>query len=1284
MSSAPSHNDNVEAVFPLAPTQEGMLYHTLKSPESAVYVGQHVMELEVVDSGLLREAWRLVVAQHMALRTVFAWKARSRPVQVVYRAHEPDWREVDLQVGKADTAAWLKQDASSGFALDRQPPSRMTWLKLSNERSMLVWTRHHLVIDGWSAQLVIAELHRAYTALRRGQPWQARRDPGMAAYVAWLQKQDSAASTSYWQSALADVPLNPGLESVRSIARGGRSARRISVRLTAEQHLSLTKCAAANQLTLSTLIHGAWASVLASLNDQPRVIFGSTVSGRPAGLPGHERIVGNLINTVPVVADTSSEAPLVSWLRQLQAAIFTSAHHGHMPFREILAAAGIQPGTTLFDSIVVFMNYPRAGERDTALRMVHASYDEHSHYPLAVLALPGDELELILIHDDELIAAHRADELLVLIEERLTSMPDAMTGSAARYFASERFRESSLVQLPLRVEPRTVVDCFWQSLARYPSRPALRHGDTQLSYAGLHVRITQIAARMDALGVKPGDRVVIQMPRSADAIAAIWAVLLLGGTYVPVSNETPIARLRAIAERIGARLVVSNRPLEVDTVLIPERVADDPMAFELDPQVALGAAYVIFTSGSTGEPKAITVTHDHLAYSLASRLQYYGDEPITFGLFSPLAFDSSVAGLFWSVACGGNLVVIDEELVMRPHDSMDYLIRHGVDTYLTLPGVHRALLEVAKPALAERLRTVIVAGEACPADILAEHRNALPRVTLVNEYGPTEATVWCAAQRFDAADMDPGEPYLTIGHAIPGVELAIWDDSGRPVSPGVTGELVVSGPTVAAPNRKEGRYATGDLVSANAKGELFFRGRKDQQLKIRGHRVDPLEIEAALSMVPGITESAVTMVRPEGAPDTAGLLTAFFVGEAHLNDKSLAIALAAHLPDYMIPRRFVRLDTLPRNANGKLARDRLMLPDRTTSLPVHAETPSNRSLHPRQAGTMIGNVWRELLPGVAIDLESNFFQVGGDSLLAMRMLARVERIFGMAIDLTVFMERPVLGDFAEAVLLGLPDSNPSELITLRVGNGGDRTRCVFCVHGDAYNLVPLLNPALTLHWISQWPTRISLTKNPRVLPPESIETIAARYQRYVEQTGATAPVLLGSCSALPVALELGQRLTAAGNPPRALMLMDLPGQALKAPLLRRLQHRATQSLVKSGVGWVRRRFQMLGNERARRDLLAKVQAATPLNDVEARAYTQQLLADAAMDYEPRPYSGTVVFVFSQRWRLGVSDENAARLPDPWAATFSEATIKFSPATHHDLLVGESAAFVAGLVEAAWD
>lgn len=243
---------------------------------------------------------------------------------------------------------------------------------------------------------------------------------------------------------------------------------------------------------------------------------------------------------------------------------------------------------------------------------------------------------------------------------------------------------------------------------------------------------------------------------------------------------------------------------------------------------------------------------------------------------------------------------------------------------------------------------------------------------------------------------------------------------------------------------------------------------------------------------------------------------------------------------------------------------------------------------------------------------------------------------------------------------------------------------MFCVHGDAFNLAPVLDPSLTLNWISQWPTRIALTKLGRVLPLESIETIAARYQRYVEQTGAVSPVIIGGCAALPVALELGRRLSAAGNAPRALILMDFPGRALKGPLSDQLRYRSTHSPLKSAVGWIRRRLRMLREKHAHRALLAKARASQPLTDIEARAYTETMLAEALKSYAPSRYEGKVVLVFSQRWRRGVPDEGSARLPDPWHMAFGQASIKFSPAVeHNDVLAREHAGFVANLIAAEW-
>lgn len=1006
-------SSKVDAIFPLSPTQEGMLYHTLRSPNDGVYLGQHTLELRRADSKLLREAWRLITQQHGALRSLFAWEALSRPVQVVYEEIEPEWHEISLEHSPETLTDWLALDAKRGFQIDAMPASRVTVVRTAGDHSLFVWTRHHLMMDGWSAHIVLGELHAAYTAMSRREQWHPRPEPGMAAYIAWLQQQGSAASAAYWRQTLSGVPVNPGLEAIRSPGCGGQSTRRINRLLEPYQTGLLRQCATTHHLTLSSLVHGAWAAVLGSFNETAPVIFGSTVSGRPAELADREWIVGNLINTVPVVADATSQLPMCEWLRQLQAQIATSARHGHVSYREIIAAAGADPGVSLFDTIVVFMNYPRNLAQHSALEVVRDEYDEHSHYPVAVLAVPGEKLELIVIHDPKIIPADQADRLLSTLTDALSTLPATINQPATSFFEQVRPNASDLRYTPLHIEPRVVTACFAEAVSRHGSRAAVRDGNRTLTYTELEQETKRFGRELAAMGVVPGDRVIIMMPRSSEAIAAVWAVLLLGCVYIPLPPETPKRRLGSICREVTARVIVSDRPRDIPNVLVPGLMERDRSDFEFDRAVPLGDAYTIFTSGSTGTPKGVTVSHQQLAFSLASRLQYYGANPVNFGLFSSLAFDSSVAGLFWTVATGGCLVIVDDHLIMSPRDLVPYLVRTGVDTLLTLPSVHRALLSAADARLAQQLETVIVAGEPCPASLLAEHTRHLPKVTLYNEYGPTEATVWCSARRFTSADHAGAEPYLSIGSAIPGVSLSVRDNAGQPVPRGATGELVVGGPTVAFVNTADGQYATGDLVSMDGAGELLFKGRKDLQFKVRGHRVDPHEIEAALSEHPDILECAVRVARPSGAPpEAAGILAAFVVRKADATEQSFHRHLVKRLPEYMLPRRYVVLDALPRNTNGKLAPEQLVLPKRSAN---------HLALNPLER--TIAGLWQQVLKLDDLDPEENFFELGGDSIASIQLVA-LASTYDVEFSAQDLFEHPSIRDLARHLAQGPGSATP--------------------------------------------------------------------------------------------------------------------------------------------------------------------------------------------------------------------------------------------------------------------
>ncbi len=852
-------SDNVEAVFPLSPTQEGMLYHTLHTPDSGVYIGQHTIKLEAVDSIILRRAWQLISNRHMALRCVFMWEALSRSVQLVYKQRDIDWREIDLRDSPDKLQTLLNADIKEEFDVSSQPPCRISLFRLSDNRHLMVWTRHHLVVDGWSAHIVLQQLQEAYTALVSKGEWRPTGTPEFSAYMTWLQRQDNAISADYWRNLLSHSEANPGLESMRSSNRGSKHSRRIEQYLSLDESAQLAQAARAKRLTLSTMLHGAWAAVLFAINDSSSLLFGSTVSGRPADLPHHESIVGNFINTIPVQVFSTDDNSLSIWLQALQKQLLQSAAHGHLANRQILQAADIPAGTPLFDSIVVFMNYPRIANTESALNFVHENYIEHSHYPVAVLAIPGDELQLIIIHDTDQIPPHKADQLLEMLAERLRSLTSDLSESTEHFFTGARPQVSALETVPLAVKPVNVIARFEHSVKTCGSVPAVSDGQRELTYTELNAAVQNMAQSLSKAGVKKGDRVVLTMPCSIEGLISIWAVMFCGAAYVPLATSTPTARIDSLFTQVKARLLIAPAPIPgFDPVFVFDSINTQAPEFQRADVEAAMIAYVIFTSGSTGEPKAVSISHGNLAHSLAARLQFYGEQSHIYAMMSPFAFDSSVAGIFWTAATGGCLVLVKDNILTDPGRLLDYLSAMKISALLTLPSVYRAMLDMLTPSFKQHFRLAIVAGDACHQEIHRLHNQQLPETTLVNEYGPTEATVWCCAQRFKHAPADDlSEPYLPIGKAIAGVELHVLDKSLRPVPQGVIGELHIGGPVVAQSEKQSDLYPTGDLVEVDLAGTLLFRGRKDAQIKIRGHRVDPAEVEAIMQSHPDIIESAV-------------------------------------------------------------------------------------------------------------------------------------------------------------------------------------------------------------------------------------------------------------------------------------------------------------------------------------------------------------------------------------------------------------------------------------------
>ncbi|MFH8978767.1 amino acid adenylation domain-containing protein, partial [Streptomyces sp. NPDC017890] len=1026
----------LEDVLPLSPLQDGFLYHALyDARDTDVYTAQLVLDLEgPLDASVLREAWTALLRRHANLRAGFVHDdATGAPVQVVVRDPELPWRTVDLtgtpateQAVRRDRVA--EEEQSARFDLSRPPLLRLALVRLGKERHSLVLTPHHILLDGWSMPVLLREMFALYAS--RGS---ADRLPAVTPYgdyLAWLAVQDRDGARAAWAAELAglDEPtlLAPGAAGAPTAEPG-----HVTLDLPSGTVAALHRLTREAGLTVNTLVQGAWAVLLSRTTGRDDVVFGATVAGRPPEVAGVESMVGLFINTLPVRVALDPRATVLETLTALQSGQSSLMAHQHLGLSEVTRLSG---HPVLFDTLVVFENYPvdresfapPAGARGPRLSGVRGR--DATHYPLSLIVTQGaDDGALTLrlgyqrAHFDHAAVTALADRLGLLLRE-------FSAGPGRRLAALDVLRDEERDRVLTRwndtavpVAPATLPGLFAAQAARTPDAPAVVHDTRRLTYAGLAARACALAGRLRRAGAGPETRVAVAVPRSADLVVALLAVLETGAAYVPVDPGLPAERVALLLADTGpAALLVTGAVAARsalptgDTPVLVVDAADDDGARGSDPASASAPAsapdprnpaYVLHTSGSTGRPKGVAVSHEAVVNRLLWMQDAYrltaGDRVLH---KTPTGFDVSVWELFWPLITGAALVVA------RPDGHRDAaylaeLIRtEGVTTAHFVPSMLGAFLDEPAAAGCTRLRRVVCSGEELPADLAARFHTVLPGVRLHNLYGPTEAAVdvthW---------DCEPGTPGpVPIGRPVWNTRVYVLDAALRPVPPGATGELYLAGVQLArgyhgrpaltaerfvadpfGPDGAKGTggrmYRTGDLARWRADGTLEYLGRADQQVKVRGVRIEPGEVEAVLRAHPGVARAAV-VVRSDGrgearliayavpAADPAGVLAP--VGPALLRGH-----LADLLPEYMVPSAVVTLPDLPLTVNGKL--DRKALPEPSFAAPGGGHPP-------RDAGErLLCELFAEVLGVERVGPGDSFFELGGHSLLAVRLLGRI-------------------------------------------------------------------------------------------------------------------------------------------------------------------------------------------------------------------------------------------------------------------------------------------------------
>lgn len=578
---------------------------------------------------------------------------------------------------------------------------------------------------------------------------------------------------------------------------------------------------------------------------------------------------------------------------------------------------------------------------------------------------------------------------------------------------------------------RAVLDQIHDVAQARPEAVAVAAGDQSLGYGELWRRAGALAVRLRESGVRANDRVGLYCGRTVHAIVGIVGILRAGAGYVPVDPANPAGRVQAVLRDCGATAVVVEPGRTTGATVAPEVSVPDSevSAAEAGPVDEPGElAYVLYTSGSTGKPKGVQVSRENLAWSTAARTTYYPAAPDCYFLLSSFSFDSSVAGIFWTLTTGGRLLLPDEDDLGDIARAAGLIARHGVSHVLALPSWYRLLVEHSSPEQLETLRACIVAGEACTPNVVQMHQQRIPQAALYNEYGPTEATVWATVHRCGDEDADASVP---IGRPIPAARILVTD--GRLLPLGIPGELWICGPGVThgyldQPALTAERfvdnpwgdgvysraYRTGDRVCMRGDGALVFLGRTDAQVKIRGFRIELGEIEAVLSSHPAVAE--VVAVAHDGSGTHRRLVAYVEAVGAAPETADLAAHIERLLPSYMVPSQFVMVDAFPRTRTGKVDRNNLPDPDR-------AAKQSDRVFEaPRTAvERAIAAVWADTLGVQRVSLHDDFFALGGQSILATHAIARISRELGAQLRLRALFQTPTvagLAAHAEAILIG--------------------------------------------------------------------------------------------------------------------------------------------------------------------------------------------------------------------------------------------------------------------------
>lgn len=1016
-----NHKIHLEDIYPLSPLQQGLLLHHIHEPNSDDYIVQTVLEIKgSLHLEYFKQAWQILVAKHPILRTGFIWKNLGEPLQYVVKQIDIDW-SVD-KLNDQSMKSYLAADRARKFDLSHWKLQRLRLLENSPYEWHVLWTHHHILLDGWSTESLLHELFSTYFCLITHQNPHYKNRLSYKDYIRGTSMLDINKAHQFWSNQLKNIDT-PSLLSEYYVkdSKAFSAVDTCSYQLEETVYISLKQLENTQGLTLNSILLSLWGLLLNHYLQQDTIVTGTVVSGRNyTGIKKIRTTIGLLANSIPVCFDCSADEPVLHFIKKTQEDLAASNDYSYLPLAKILNTCSFNAQGNLFDTLFVYENfeekkYPHRA--DLAIKELLSL--EKSEFPLAVIINPKETLEICFTFHSDKFSKTIIDRLL---HSYLTALQNfvkqpALTLKQLNFIVPEDYLKITHEwnQSQLAYPHSTLHKRFEQQALKTPKAIALEACETCLTYAALNQQANQLAHYLHDLGVQIEDKICIVMHRSVDYIVAVLACLKSGACFVPLDPGYPVDRLEFMLKDSQANYLITDTvdPIsftQVGCELINFRIIRSILqrqpGYDLNLAVnGSNLAYMIYTSGTTGLPKGVLIEHHsviNLAYAQISLFQINKNSRIL--NFAPTSFDASISEIATTLLSGACLVLLEKNII-AVGEVLENILHKKAISVITLPPVVLASLNNLF-----QIKTLVVAGDKSSKELLDKWHQ---KVRLINAYGPTENTVCATMQLYD-----PLKPANTIGKPIANVTCQVLNKYMQPVAIGVTGCLYLGGAGVARGYHNRDiitrekfigdLYNTGDLVRYLPDGEIEYLGRRDTQIKIRGFRVELEEIESIVRQGP-LVKSAAIIVQSFGSEKS---LIAFVVPSSDSFDKEQLLEfLSARLPHFMKPNLIITLKKLPLSPNSKIDRRRLMELAKLASMDMKNSPPQNL------AELQLADIWQTLLNRPKINRHHHFFAMGGNSITCIRMISQIKKVFGIDISMSTVFEKPVLHELASHLII---------------------------------------------------------------------------------------------------------------------------------------------------------------------------------------------------------------------------------------------------------------------------